>query len=601
MAAALALGWRHQGLALPNPSVGCILVRPGAEPVVVGRGVTEAGGRPHGEAIALREAGEAARGATAYVSLEPCAHHGRAGPCCEALAAAGVARVVTAMEDPDPRVAGRGHAFLAGRGVAVTVGVLESEARAAHAGHVSRVLRHRPHVLLKLAVSADGHIGRRGGGQVAISGPESRDYAHVLRAESDAILVGVGTALADDPMLTCRLPGMEQRTPLRVVLDGSARLPPSSRLARSAQSYPVIAFVGREAPAERIEALRAAFVDVRYAETRSGRLDLADVLAQLSTIGIGRLMVEGGATIARRLVEADLVDEFHLVRGTVTVGTGGVPALAGLDLDAVVDTYAVADERRLGRDRLVCYRRKRFSVREAEREPASARTSPADPATALLRRLTQGNPRLMFTGIVTDVGEVLAVEARESGLRLRIACSYDPDAIDLGASIACSGPCLTVVAKGKGNRNWFDVEASVETIARTTLGDWKPGRRLNLERALKLGDELGGHMVTGHVDGVCEVVAIANEGDMRALTLRAPADLAPFIAAKGSVALDGTSLTVNSVSGDTFTLFLIPHTLAVTTWGELAVGDRINIEIDMMARYLARLVQAGGIPGLPAG
>jgi riboflavin synthase len=199
----------------------------------------------------------------------------------------------------------------------------------------------------------------------------------------------------------------------------------------------------------------------------------------------------------------------------------------------------------------------------------------------------------MFTGIVTDIGEVERLEPRATGVRLRIATVYDPDGIALGASIACSGACLTVIERGRtGGRNWFDVEASVETLEKTTMGGWTAGTRINLERALRIGDELGGHIVTGHVDGVAELIARDDVADMRRLTFRAPKDLARFIAQKGSVTLDGTSLTVNDVAGDTFSVMLIPHTLAVTTWGERRAGDRVNLEIDMMARYVARLREA---------
>jgi riboflavin synthase len=200
----------------------------------------------------------------------------------------------------------------------------------------------------------------------------------------------------------------------------------------------------------------------------------------------------------------------------------------------------------------------------------------------------------MFTGIVTDVGEVLSVEARGELRRLRMACSYDPDTIALGASIANSGVCLTVVDRGNdGSRNWFEVDAAAETLAKTTVGLWTVGRRVNLERALKIGDELGGHIVTGHVDGVARILARKDFDGMAHFEIEAPHDLAKFIAAKGSVGLDGTSLTVNEVSGDRFTILLIPHTLTVTTWGEKGAGDPLNIEVDMMARYAARLVEAG--------
>ena len=196
----------------------------------------------------------------------------------------------------------------------------------------------------------------------------------------------------------------------------------------------------------------------------------------------------------------------------------------------------------------------------------------------------------MFTGIVTDVGEVLAATPREAGMRFRIAASYDPETIALGASIACGGPCLTAVERGiDGNRSYFDVEASTETLARTTLGSWAKGTRVNLERSLKLGDELGGHLVSGHVDGVAKIVERRDEGDLARFTFEAPPDLARFIAEKGSVALDGTSLTVNKVDGNRFDVMIIPHTLAVTTWGERRAGDLVNLEIDTLARYVARL------------
>jgi riboflavin synthase len=199
----------------------------------------------------------------------------------------------------------------------------------------------------------------------------------------------------------------------------------------------------------------------------------------------------------------------------------------------------------------------------------------------------------MFTGIVTDIGEVVAVEPRAQGLaRLKIACGYDPDTIAVGASIACSGVCLTVVARGKeGNRGWFAVDAAAETLRVTTVGGWQQGSRINLERALKIGDELGGHIVAGHADGLAALTARENLTDMARLTFRAPAELARFIAPKGSVALDGVSLTVNEVAGDTFTVLIIPHTLQMTTLGRYAIGDTVNLEVDLMARYAARLME----------
>ena len=198
----------------------------------------------------------------------------------------------------------------------------------------------------------------------------------------------------------------------------------------------------------------------------------------------------------------------------------------------------------------------------------------------------------MFTGIVTDIGKVLETE-RRGDLRARIGTGYDVDRIDIGASIACDGVCLTVIALGREPQNWFDVEISAESLSKTTIGGWTPGKRLNLERALKVGDELGGHIVSGHVDGLAEVVGLRPEGDSLRVTFRAPRHLAGFIAPKGSVALNGTSLTVNEVEGTDFGINFIPHTRKATTWSEVRLGDRVNLEVDTMARYVARLREWG--------
>src|SRR6202021_1457675 len=231
MQLALTLGRRGQGRTWPNPAVGAVLVKEG---IVVGRGWTQPGGRPHAEPEALRRAGEAARGATLYVTLEPCSHFGKSPPCADAIIAAGVARVVSAIEDPNPEVAGQGHARLRAAGIAVDIGLGATEAARDHAGHFRRIRDKRPHVILKLAVSSDDKIGASGHRPVAISGEAAKARVHLLRAQCDAILVGIGTVLADDPLLTCRLPGMEARSPVRVVLDRSLRIPATSRVFFSA-------------------------------------------------------------------------------------------------------------------------------------------------------------------------------------------------------------------------------------------------------------------------------------------------------------------------------------------------------------------------------
>jgi diaminohydroxyphosphoribosylaminopyrimidine deaminase/5-amino-6-(5-phosphoribosylamino)uracil reductase len=232
MALALALGRRGLGRTWPNPAVGAVVVKDG---VIVGRGWTQLGGRPHAEVEALRRAGDAARGATLYVTLEPCSHYGKSPPCADAVIAAGISRVASALEDPNPEVAGTGHARLRAAGITVEVGIGAEEARRDHAGHIRRMRDDRPQVTLKLAVSADGKAGAAGRKPVAITGEAVRDRVHLLRAQSDAIMIGIGTALVDDPLLTCRLPGMEKNSPVRIVLDSSLRLPLGSRLVKTAR------------------------------------------------------------------------------------------------------------------------------------------------------------------------------------------------------------------------------------------------------------------------------------------------------------------------------------------------------------------------------
>jgi len=335
MALALALGRRGLGRTWPNPAVGAVIVKDG---IIVGRGWTQPGGRPHAEIEALRRAGEAARGATLYVTLEPCSHYGKSPPCADAIIAGGVSRVVSALEDPNPEVAGAGHARLRAAGIAVDIGVGAEEARHDHAGHIRRMRDGRPHVILKLAVSADGKAGAPGRKPLAITGEAARDRVHLLRAQSDAIMVGIGTALADDPMLTCRLPGMEKYSPVRVVLDSALRLPPASRMARSARDVPVWAVTGGEASRAAEDALLREGVTVLRAAQSDGRLDLAAVLKLMGARGVTRLMVEGGPTLGAALLAADLIDEAVLFQSSKVVGTDGVDALDGLPLTVLTQS-----------------------------------------------------------------------------------------------------------------------------------------------------------------------------------------------------------------------------------------------------------------------
>ncbi|QEN91100.1 bifunctional diaminohydroxyphosphoribosylaminopyrimidine deaminase/5-amino-6-(5-phosphoribosylamino)uracil reductase RibD [Labrys sp. KNU-23] len=329
MRAALALGRRGLGNTWPNPAVGCVIVRRvGDADIIVGRGWTQPGGRPHAETQALAEAGPLAKGATAYVTLEPCSHYGRTGPCADALARGGVARVVGALRDPDPRVGGRGFDMLRRYGLEVREGVLADEAFQAHVGHITRVTFGRPGVTVKIAVSADGKLAGPGGRPVRITGEEASAHVHLMRAQSDAIAVGIGTVLADDPMLTVRLPGLVAQSPVRIIFDSSLRLPLSSRLVQTAREVPVWLLARADAPIGPEQGLVEAGVEVMrigcsaLPPTQGASLDLGEALRLLGTRGVTRLLVEAGPRLAAGLVEADLVEEFVQFTSPEPIGEG---------------------------------------------------------------------------------------------------------------------------------------------------------------------------------------------------------------------------------------------------------------------------------------
>jgi diaminohydroxyphosphoribosylaminopyrimidine deaminase / 5-amino-6-(5-phosphoribosylamino)uracil reductase len=354
---ALVLAARGLGEVAPNPAVGCVIVKDG---IVVGRGRTAKGGRPHAEPQALAEAGEAARGATAYVTLEPCSHHGHTPPCVSALVGAGVARVVVAVKDPDPRVNGEGVAWLRASGVEVATGVCEKEAAALNAGFFHKVQAGRPLVTLKFAQSLDGKIATATGESQWITGEQARAYGQLLRARHDAILIGVGTALADDPALTCRLPGLEDRSPLRVVLDTRLRLTGWSKLAQSAADIPTLVYTVAEG-ANHQGALEACGVQVvRVAKDVAGRPKLEAVLADLAGRGITRLLVEGGAAVHAAFLNGALADRLEVFSAPMILGAAGlssVEALAALCLNEVPQ-FVMAGRRSLGPDLLVSYARR---------------------------------------------------------------------------------------------------------------------------------------------------------------------------------------------------------------------------------------------------
>jgi diaminohydroxyphosphoribosylaminopyrimidine deaminase/5-amino-6-(5-phosphoribosylamino)uracil reductase len=354
MQLALSLGRRGLGRTWPNPAVGAVVVKDG---VILGRGWTQPGGRPHAETEALKRAGKAARGATLYVTLEPCSHQGKTPPCVDAVVRAGIVRVVSALEDPNPDVAGQGHAKLRERGIAVEIGLLADQAHRAHAGHIRRVTAGRPQVLLKLALSADGKAGLVGRKPVAITGEEARIRVHAMRATSDAILVGIGTVLSDDPHLTCRLPGMMDHSPVRVVLDAALRVPLATSVVATAREVPTWIFAATEASAMAEDILRSKGVEVLRVTATEGRLDIAQMLQVLAERGITRLMVEGGPGVATSFVQAGLVDEVALFGSPKAIGNDGIHALEGVPLSALTAGMKPRASETIGDDKLELYER----------------------------------------------------------------------------------------------------------------------------------------------------------------------------------------------------------------------------------------------------
>ncbi|WP_339948679.1 bifunctional diaminohydroxyphosphoribosylaminopyrimidine deaminase/5-amino-6-(5-phosphoribosylamino)uracil reductase RibD [uncultured Albimonas sp.] len=367
MRAALTMARRAVGRTAPNPAVGCVLVRDG---VLLGRGFTQPSGRPHAETVALAQAAalfgpDAARGATAYVTLEPCAHHGRTPPCADALVAAGVARVVAAAGDPDPRVDGRGFARLRAAGVAVETGVLAAEAEAMNAGFLSRHRRGRPWLTLKLATSLDGRIATGSGDSKWITGAQARARVHLMRAEHDAILVGAGTVRADDPSLDVRLPGLEDRSPLPVIFDPRLSLSSGARLGAGARPA-LILHLPAGAPdgpdPDREVELRGRGLTLQAIPAAPGGapalLDPTAALEALAAAGVTRAFCEGGGRLAGALLAAGLVDELALFSGGAAIGAEGLPSLGPLGLDLLADAprFRCIATRRLGPDALTLWR-----------------------------------------------------------------------------------------------------------------------------------------------------------------------------------------------------------------------------------------------------
>jgi diaminohydroxyphosphoribosylaminopyrimidine deaminase/5-amino-6-(5-phosphoribosylamino)uracil reductase len=353
MALALSLGRRGHGSVWPNPAVGCVLVTDGR---VVGRGFTGPGGRPHAEVVALERAGASARGSTAYVSLEPCAHHGKTPPCAEALVTAGVRRVVTALEDPDPRVSSRGHAILRRAGIEVTTGVLADRARREHLGFLHRVVHGRPMVTLKLATSFDGRIATASGESKWITGEAARRWVHGERCRHDAILVGGGTARADDPALTVRGLGIV-RQPVRIVASRELQLPEMGRLAGGEGAGPLWLLHGRVDPERKARwQSRARLIEVRE---REGQLDTVEMIEALGRAGLTRVFCEGGGILAASLLAANMVDRLVGVTAGIALGADGRAAIARLPSStlATAPRFRLAEAQQVGADVLHTWER----------------------------------------------------------------------------------------------------------------------------------------------------------------------------------------------------------------------------------------------------
>lgn len=355
MAAAIRLGRRMRGRTWPNPAVGALIVRDfGQGPIVIGMGATGVGGRPHAEALALKQAGELARDATLYVSLEPCAWRSDASrnrPCSDLLIAAGLARVVVAMSDPHPEVSGRGIALLRTAGIAVQTNILANEAYHANAGHHSRVLQKQPFVTLKLAISADDKIGHYGQGMVPITGTETKAFVHGMRVDHDAILIGRGTAMLDDPQLTCRLPGLEKYSPIRIILDSKARLNKNSALARSARDTPVWLVCDAHADENRLADLITMGVHI-FPFAHTTPMPFSDILYGLAEKGITRLMIEGGAQVANTVLSGAYANQIIIFQSSKIIGTDGIPVFASAGLERLYNDsrYHLISETMVGMD-----------------------------------------------------------------------------------------------------------------------------------------------------------------------------------------------------------------------------------------------------------
>ncbi len=583
MSRALELAAQGRGLTAPNPMVGCVVVKDG---VIIAEGWHHACGQAHGEPDALARIGYQAQGATLYVNLEPCCHWGRTPPCTEAILRSGASRVVVAMQDPDPRVDGRGIAALRAAGLDVQVGLLEGAARRLNERYLVKTVLSRPFITLKVAMTLDGRTATRDGRSSWITSDRARGHCRQERARSQAILVGVDTVLSDDPRLTARDPDAAARgltDPVRVVLDSRLRTPTNAKVLND-DGVPVLICTteaGLRSP--RAQALQEAGAQlIGCGEGEQVDLDLA--LHALLERQLVDVFVEGGATVHGALLDAGVVDRYLVyVAPKVFGGAGAAPVARGLGVadPSTAPLLAPFVVTRLGDDILLETRPKDGPLARGLSMLQVARARAARPS---------GEP--MFTGIVTSVGTIEDIAVVPAGKRFRVRATWTEPNYVLGESIAIDGACMTVVA---ADGDSFSFEASPETLDKTTLATRGLGDAVNLERALAVGDRMGGHHVTGHVDGVGRIERIEPEGDCLKMTFGAPASGLKHLVAKGSIAIDGISLTVNAVNDEdsTFDVMLIPHTQQETSLRGKGPGDAINLEFDLLSKYVERLVGTG--------
>ncbi len=542
---ACELARRAAGSTAPNPAVGALVVRDGN---IVSEGYHHRAGEAHAEVNALRAAGERARGATLYVTLEPCSHHGRTPPCSHAVAAAGIVRVVAGTRDPNPATDGAGIRYLRDRGIVVEVAedpdavrIVEPFARAVRA--------QRPYLALKMAMSLDGYVASKPGTQEWLTGAQARELARELRIAHDAVVVGAGTVRVDDPRLTVRPPHRRAREYVRIVACETDAVNPESAVFASEDGYAKTIVLAPAGARTRFSPLHTVADVVFVGADDETQLDLPAALRAVRERGITSVVCEGGPTMAANLLAADLVDRFYwLIAPRLLHAPGAVPVLGAGPMRRMPDFASIGS--------------RRWARMRSCRERSNA----------------------MFSGLIAYRGHVQRlVPLPGGGARLRVRCEGASDEdVEAKDSIAINGVCLTAAAV---DHNEIEFDVVPETLSRSNLGTLHEGDIVNVEYSLRMGDRLGGHFVYGHVDAAAQVLARAAEGQGERMRIALAPELARYVCEKAFVSIDGVSVTVASTGPGWFELALIPETLARTTLGARNRGDYVNIEIDPLARY----------------